>query len=113
MQNRRDFFGSILGFGSLELLSTLPAVAADPQSDLPTLKALSELGPGKPDDEMFWRKVRDLFCVDPNVLYLNNGSLGLSHRAVVEAMYRHLLESEASRSRKYGEYPWWGYGPSL
>ncbi len=113
MQNRRDFFGSILGLGSLELLSTLPAVAADPQGDLPTLKAVSELGPGKPDDEAFWRKVRDLFYVDPDVLYLNNGSLGLSHRAVIEAMYRHLLESEASSSRKYGEYPWWGYGPSL
>jgi selenocysteine lyase/cysteine desulfurase len=28
-------------------------------------------------------------------------------------MYRHLLESETSRVRKYGEYPWWGYGPSL
>ncbi len=113
MQNRRDFFGSILGLGSLQLLSSLPAIAADPQGDLPALKAVSELGPGRPDDEAFWHKVRDLFYVGDDVLYLNNGSLGLSHRAVVEAMYRHLLDSETSRSRKYGEYPWWGYGPSL
>jgi selenocysteine lyase/cysteine desulfurase len=113
MQNRRDFISSLLGLGSLELLSSLEAVAADPQADLPTLQAVSALGPGRPDDEKFWQKVRDLFYVPDDVLYLNNGSLGLSHRAVVEAMYRHLLESEKSSSRKYGEYPWWGYGPSI
>ncbi len=113
MQDRRDFIGSLFGLSSLDLLSTLPAIAADPQGDVPTLKAVSELGPGKPEDEGFWQKVRDLFYVPDDVLYLNNGSLGLSHRAVVEAMYKHLLESENSRARKYGEYPWWGYGPSL
>lgn len=113
MQDRRGFIASLLGLGSLELLSSLESVSANPQAELPTLQAVSALGPGKPDDEVYWRKVRDLFYVADDVLFLNNGSLGLSHRAVVEAMYRHLLESEASRARKYGEYPWWGYGPTL
>jgi len=113
MQDRRTFFASLLGLGSLELLTSLERVSADPQAELPTLQAASALGQGKPHDETYWRKVRELFYVADDVLFLNNGSLGLSHRAVVEAMYRHLLESETSRSRKYGEYPWWGYGPSL
>lgn len=113
MQNRRDFVSSLLGLGSLDLLDSLKSVAADPQADLPALRAVSALGPGRPDDETFWKKVRALFYVADEVLYLNNGSLGLSHRAVVEAMYAHLLESENSSSRKYGEYPWWGYGPSI
>lgn len=113
MQDRRNFISSLLGLGSLELFSSLEAVAANPQTEIPTLQAASALGTGTPDDERFWQKVRELFYVADDVLYLNNGSLGLSHRAVVEAMYRHLLESENSRSRKYGEYPWWGYGPSL
>ncbi len=113
MQDRRSFVTSLLGLGSLELLSSLESINANPQAELPTLQAVSALGRGKPDDEAFWRKVRSLFYVADDVLFLNNGSLGLSHRAVVEAMYRHLVESETSRARKYGEYPWWGYGPSL
>jgi len=113
MHNRREFIGALLGFGSLELLASLEAVAANPQEELPALKAVSALGRGRPDDETFWDKIRELFYVADDVTYLNNGSLGLSHRAVVEAMYRHLLESENARTRKFGEYPWWGYGPSL
>ncbi len=113
MLDRRSFVASLLGLGSLELFASLEKIAAHPTDELPTLQAVSALGPGKPDDELFWRKVRDLFYVAPDVLYLNNGSLGLSHRAVVEAIYRHLVESETSQSRKYGDYPWWGYGPSL
>ncbi len=112
MQNRRSFLGHLLGLGSLEMLSALEAIAADPQGELPALRAASDLGPGRPDDETYWEKIRKLFYVADDVLFLNNGSLGLSHRAVVEAMVRHLIESETSRARKYGEYPWWGYGPS-
>jgi selenocysteine lyase/cysteine desulfurase len=113
MLDRRNFVTSLLGLGSLELLDTLEAAAANPQAELPTIQAVSALGPGRPDDEKYWQKVRALFYVSEDILYLNNGSLGLSHRAVVEAMYRHLLESENSSLRKYGEYPWWGYGPSI
>jgi selenocysteine lyase/cysteine desulfurase len=108
MLERREFLGSLLGAASLDLIDSL---AAD--RDLPTLSALSALGAGTPDDEKFWAKIHDLFYLPGNILYLNNGSLGLSHRAVVEAMYRHLLESESAATRKYGEYPWWGYGPTL
>lgn len=110
---RRYFLESLLGLGSVERMARLETIAANPRENPHSSKALSELGKGKPDDEKFWSKVRDFFYVPNDILYLNNGSLGLSHRAVVEAMYRHLLESESASTRKYAEYPWWGYGPTL
>jgi selenocysteine lyase/cysteine desulfurase len=103
MVDRRRFLASIVGAGSLQTVEALARPVA----------ALEELGAGKPDDERFWSGVRSHFYLPDEVLYLNNGSLGLSHRAVVEAMHRHLVESETVRSRVYAEYPWWGYGPSL
>ncbi len=113
MVDRRDFIVSMLGVGSLESLSALEVATALPQAEVPALKAVSSLGPGKPEDEGYWERVRALFYVADDVLYLNNGSLGLSSRAVVEAVYQHMLETENARTRKFGEYPWWGYGPSL
>lgn len=67
----------------------------------------------RPDDEGYWKEVRSHFFLPDDVAYLNNGTLGLSPRPVVDAMYRHMLETESVATRKYGEYPWWGYGPSL
>jgi selenocysteine lyase/cysteine desulfurase len=65
------------------------------------------------DSTDYWQKVRHEFLLPDEISYLNNGSLGLSPRPVLEAMYHHLLETEAVRTRKYAEYPWWGYGPTL
>lgn len=111
--SRRDFVTTLLGAGAGASLPSLDAIARDPEAELPALREVAALGRGTPEDEKFWEKVRRIFYVPDDVLYLNNGSLGLSHRAVVEAIYRHLLLSETSRERKYGEYPWWGYGPTL
>jgi len=61
----------------------------------------------------YWQKIRAEFLIPGDVAYLNNGSLGLSPRMVIEAMYRHLIETESVTSRKYPEYPWWGYGATL
>lgn len=110
---RRKFLSNFVGLSSTGMLASLEAMERDPGGDLPVWKSVASLGSGKADDEKYWAKVHELFYVPDGTLYLNNGSLGLSHRPVVEAMYRHLLESESASTRKYGEYPWWGYGPSL
>jgi selenocysteine lyase/cysteine desulfurase len=67
----------------------------------------------EPSTDDYWKKIRGEFLVPDDVAYLNNGTLGLSPRPVIEAMYRHLLETESVKTRKYPEYPWWGYGATL
>jgi isopenicillin-N epimerase len=107
--DRRTFVASVVAGGSLELAPLLAAIERVGGADT----APADLGGGKPEDETFWQRVRDQFYVPGDVIYLNNGSLGLSPRPVVEALYRHVLDTEAMRNRTYGDYPWWGYGPSL
>lgn len=99
----RRSFGAELS--TLFLSSFLPAALGEKSS---WLEWISE-----PDSADYWKKIRGEFLVPDDIAYLNNGSLGLSPRPVIEAMYRHLLETESTKTRKYPEYPWWGYGPSL
>lgn len=63
----------------------------------------------KPGDEKFWEDIRKQFLQPDGVIYLNNGSIGLSPRPVVDAMIKHLRESESFKDREYPKYPWWGY----
>lgn len=59
--------------------------------------------------EKFWEDLRKQFLPPEEIIYLNNGSLGLSPRPVVDAMVTHLRETESFKDRKYPQYPWWGY----
>jgi len=113
MIQRRRFINSLFGLGTIGFASSLEEALSNPGAAQTPPEAVSKLGKGRPEDERYWDKVRGLFYLPEATTYLNNGSLGLSHRPVVEAMYRHLIESESVRTQKYGEYPWWGYGPSL
>ena len=47
---------------------------------------VATLGAGKsPDDEGYWRWIREQFLVDPSIAYMNTGSRGPSPRSVVNA----------------------------
>lgn len=74
---RRRAFLSVLGGVALAWPRALEALA-------------SELAPGgAPDDEPFWRRVRSHFLLEPDRIYLNNGTLGPSPRLVVDAVVEH------------------------
>ena len=61
------------------------------------------------DDERFWEDVRGQFDHPDDVIYLNNGSLGISPRPVVDRMVDHLRGTESFQDREFNTYPWWGY----
>lgn len=94
---------------SLKRRHFLTGLALLPAATLSQLKK----GAGRPDDERYWERVRSHFLIPDHISYLNNGSLGVTPKPVIEAMHRHLIETETIGTRKYGDYPWWGYGPSL
>lgn len=93
--NRREMLARMLG--GLAVFKTLPP--------LPPYAGA--------EDERYWELFREYFLMPDGVVYLNNGSLGVSPWPVIQAMYGHLLQSEKVEGRKLGEQPWWGYGPSL
>lgn len=74
---RRRAFLSVLGGGALAWPRALEALAAD-----------LAVG-GGPADEPFWSRVRSHFLLDPDRIYLNNGTLGPSPRVVVDAVVEH------------------------
>lgn len=73
---RRHFLGA-LGGGALLWPRALRALARE-----------MEVG-GDPDDEAYWRRVRGHFLLEPDRIYLNNGTLGPSPRVVVDAVVEH------------------------
>ncbi len=93
--NRRHF---------LSLVGTTTAMSALGES----LHATARPG-ALPQDERFWEVVRQQFPHPENVIYLNNGSLGISPRPVLDRMIRHLHDTESFEDREFNTYPWWGY----
>ncbi len=72
--DRRGFL-ALLGSAGLSWPRALEALA-------------TELAPGGgPDDEPFWEQVRGHFLIPRDRIYLNNGTLGPSPRAVLDAVF--------------------------
>lgn len=74
--NRRSFV-SMLGAGALVWPTALDTLMAQVSSG------------GTPQDEDFWRLVREQFLIPEGRIYLNNGTLGPSPRVVVDAVVEH------------------------
>ena len=73
---RRDFV-TLVGSGALAWPRALGALSR-------------EVTPGGAvDDEAYWGRVRSHFLIDPDRIYLNNGTLGPSPRVVVDAVVEH------------------------
>jgi isopenicillin-N epimerase len=79
----------------------LPAVTALAQKPLPPDKLLST------DAETYWTQIRrEQFLLAETRTYLNNGSLGVAPRSVIQAMADY---SEEGATLSKDEYPRWGY----
>lgn len=76
MIGRRGFLG-VIGSGALAWPRTIEGLARTLQSG------------GAPDDEEFWRFVRQQFLIPSDRIYLNNGTLGPTPRPVVDAVAEH------------------------
>ncbi|MDE2726764.1 MAG: aminotransferase class V-fold PLP-dependent enzyme [Gemmatimonadota bacterium] len=72
-------------------LAAAAGVAATSMWDATTFAQESEVPPPGPpsriDDEAYWEKVRAQFHLNPDTIYLNNGTLGLCPKPVTQAVY--------------------------
>ena len=72
-------------------LAAAAGVAATSMWDATTFAQESEVPPSGPpdriDDEAYWEKVRAQFHLNPDTIYLNNGTLGLCPKPVTQAVY--------------------------
>ena len=95
-QTRRGFIRLVAGgvVGGRELIAT-------PRAS-PARYVIANDQDVSPDDERFWRVVRDQFPLSRDRTYLNNGTIGPSPYVVLEAVKSALTQIDAS-----GEYAGW------
>jgi len=89
--SRRDFLIGMSVAAGAGVVSSLASPALAAQSATPATSAAASLLPqfagfGQPaeDTEAFWAKVRSHFPLDPEMTFLNNGTLGPAPGFVVE-----------------------------
>jgi len=97
---RREFFKGLIA--TLAVVHTLPEIA-HAISDY--LKSLADDLAATPSETDYWRRVGEEFLLEPGRLHFNNGSIGATPRAIVEAHKAYLDRMETN---PYG-YAWSGY----
>ena len=80
---RRFLKGSLAAAAGVAATSMWDATAAFAQEN----EALSPGPATRVDDESYWEKVRAQFHLNPDTIYLNNGTLGLCPKPVTQAVY--------------------------
>lgn len=83
-ETRRGFLRhSLMAMGGLTALSLLRTGSSKAAEVTPLL----DRPPEGPEDEAYWRKVRDHFQFEPGVSYMNNGGMGLPIPEALDAIY--------------------------
>jgi len=98
--DRRNFLAGMVAASGASLAWTLDSFA-----DTPSL-----FDPGKPsgpEDEPYWSRVRSQFAFEPDLIYLNNASLGVPPRGVIQTVsegYRRLAANPAAAKLDQADY---------
>ncbi len=79
---RRFLKGGLAAAAGFAAASMWDATAFSQESE-----ALPPGPPARIDDESYWEKVRAQFHLNPDTIYLNNGTLGLCPKPVTQAVY--------------------------
>src|ERR1700756_1591380 len=90
-------------FNRRNFIRSASAIAAFTISEINSLTAKAEVsGAGRriePDDETYWNNVRQLFPLNKDWTYLNNGTFGPSPYPVIEAVRNGQMDAD-----QYGNY---------
>ena len=98
--DRRRFLAKMVAASGASLAWPLDSPADTPSS-------LPRGSPAGPEDESYWSKVRAQFAFEPNLIYLNNASLGVPPRSVTQAVaegYRRLAANPAAAKLELADY---------
>jgi selenocysteine lyase/cysteine desulfurase len=98
--DRRHFLVKMIVAGGASLAWQLDSPAGTPSSVFPG-------SPAGPEDESYWSRVRAQFAFEPNLIYLNNASLGVPPRSVTQVLsegYRRLAANPAAAKLELADY---------
>ncbi|HET6963021.1 MAG TPA: aminotransferase class V-fold PLP-dependent enzyme [Terriglobia bacterium] len=96
--DRRHFLAKMVAASGASLAWPLNSSADTP---------LPPGSPAGPEDESYWSKVRAQFAFEPNLIYLNNASLGVPPRSVTQVVaegYRRLAANPAAAKLELADY---------
>ena len=102
--DRRRFVGSALGMaGALAVVPNLFAQIEGAPASLPPHSLLDT------DEDAYWAEMRKQFLIPPDMIYLNNGTVGSSPAPVLRAVFQGYEEAEKLSQTDPEDYPIWGY----
>jgi isopenicillin-N epimerase len=104
MLDRRGFLSSLAAGGAMAGLPiSVLAQAAKDAAKLPSKDVYEK------DEDAYWAELRKQFLIPPDVVYLNNGTVGSSPMPVLQGIIEGLNELEKMASDDPEIYPIWGY----
>jgi selenocysteine lyase/cysteine desulfurase len=102
--DRRSFVGSALGMaGAFALAPNLFAQLGNAPTSLPDHGLLDS------NEDAYWAEMRKQFLIPPDMVYLNNGTVGSSPAPVLRAIFQGYEEAERLSQKDPEDYPIWGY----
>ena len=102
--DRRRFIGSAVGIGgALALAPYLFAQLESAPASLPDHGLLDT------NQDAYWAEMRKQFLIPPDMIYLNNGTVGSSPAPVLRAVFQGYDEAEKLSQKDPEDYPIWGY----
>ena len=102
--DRRCFVGNALGMaGAFALAPNLFAQLGNAPPSLPDHALLDS------NEDAYWAEMRKQFLLPPDMVYLNNGTVGSSPAPVLRAIFQGYEEAERLTQKDPEDYPIWGY----